>query len=140
MHPVGLQVDRGIKVVYQIKSDGEKDGIGEGLYYVRKLIDAYDTLGVGSSDRDIHAVFHGDAGYWMLRDAAYARVAREDVNPNKQTVAELQRRGVHLEICASTMENNGWKPSDILPDVVIVVGAYPRIIDLQLRGYAYIRF
>jgi intracellular sulfur oxidation DsrE/DsrF family protein len=140
MRPVGLEVHRGINVVYQIKSDSKKDGIGAGLYYVNKLVDAYKALGVGQSDRDIHAVFHGDAGYWMLNDDAYARVSPEDVNPNKQTIRKLQRDGVHLEICASTMKNNGWKPSDVLEGVVIVVGAYPRIIDLQQQDYAYIRF
>jgi len=36
------------------------------------------------------------------------------------------------------MKQYGWKAEDILPNVKIVVGAYPRIIDLQ--GYAYIRF
>ena len=31
-------------------------------------------------------------------------------------------------------------PEDILPGVKIVIGAYPRIIDLQQQGFAYIRF
>lgn len=45
-----------------------------------------------------------------------------------------------LELCKSTMQSHGWTGKDVLPGVRIVVGAYPRIIDLQLRGYAYIRF
>jgi hypothetical protein len=39
-----------------------------------------------------------------------------------------------------TLKGKGWTGEDVLPGVKIVVGAYPRIIDLQLRGYAYIRF
>jgi len=138
--PVGLEVKDGIKVVYQIKTDGKKDGISEGLYYVKKLIDAYEKLGITESSRKVHAVFHGEAGYWILKDSAYAKEAGEDVNPNKKAIGKLLTRGVSIELCASTMRNHGWERSDVLEGVTIVVGAYPRIIDLQMQGYAYIRY
>lgn len=51
MHPTGLKIKDGIKVVYQIKTDETKDGIGSGLYYVRKLVNAYERLGVLQQDR-----------------------------------------------------------------------------------------
>ena len=139
-HPVGLKIKHGIKVVYQIKTDGRKENVGEGLYYVNKLVDAYEKLEITESARQVHAVFHGDAGYWMLKDPAYAQESDENINPNKKIIRELLSKGVSLELCASTMKNHGWTPSDVLDGVTIVVGAYPRIIDLQMRGYAYIRF
>jgi intracellular sulfur oxidation DsrE/DsrF family protein len=138
--PVGLEVKDGIKVVYQIKTDGKKGGIGEGLYYVKKLIDAYEKLGITESSRKVHAVFHGKAGYWLLKDSVYAKEADENRNPNKKIIGELLTRDVNIELCSSTMRNHGWEASDLLKGVTIVVGAYPRIIDLQMRGYAYIRY
>jgi intracellular sulfur oxidation DsrE/DsrF family protein len=138
--PVGLEVKDGIKVVYQIKTDGKKDGIGEGLYYVKKLIDAYEKLGITESERKVHAVFHGEAGYWLLKDPAYGKEADKKANPTKEVIGGMLERGVSLELCASTMLNHGWERPDVLEGVTIVVGAYPRIIDLQTRGYAYIRY
>jgi intracellular sulfur oxidation DsrE/DsrF family protein len=138
--PIGLDVRHRIKAVYQIKTDEQKKNVGTGLYYVKKLLDAYDQLGIAANGRDIHAVFHGDAGYWMLRDAAFEKAGYGHVNPNKAIIAELLDKGARLELCASTMRQHGWQPADVLDGIVIVVGAYPRLIDLQLQGYAYIRF
>jgi intracellular sulfur oxidation DsrE/DsrF family protein len=139
--PLGLTKRSGIKVVYQIKTDAWKNGVGSGLHYVSKLVNAYDELGIRREDRAIHAVLHGDAGYWMLTDEAYAAyTGKPGPNPNRQLIDDLAAAGVHLELCAQTMASHGWKPENILPDITVVVGAYPRIIDLQLQGFAYIRF
>jgi intracellular sulfur oxidation DsrE/DsrF family protein len=63
-----------------------------------------------------------------------------DFNPNEQIVHELLEHGVSVEICNSTMKGKGWGGKDLLPGVTIVHDAYTRFIDLQHRGYAYIRF
>jgi intracellular sulfur oxidation DsrE/DsrF family protein len=77
----------------------------------------------------------------LLKDPAYRMATgKSGENPNKKIVDELLDAGVKLELCKSTMQSHGWTEEDVLPGVKIVVGAYPRIIDLQLRGYAYIRF
>lgn len=55
-------------------------------------------------------------------------------------MAELLQHGVSVEICNVTMRAKGFTPEDLLPGVVIVHDAYTRLIDLQQRGYAYIRF
>lgn len=112
-----------------------------GLHYLDKLARVYSQLGIGRGEREIVGVFHGDAGYFLLKAPAFLKAAVERGNtPNKQIVRELLDGGVSLELCKSTMQSHGWTGEDVLPGVKIVVGAYPRIIDLQLRGYAYIRF
>jgi intracellular sulfur oxidation DsrE/DsrF family protein len=45
-----------------------------------------------------------------------------------------------VEICHVTMKGKCWTAEDILPGVIIVHDAYTRLIDLQNRGWAYIRF
>jgi intracellular sulfur oxidation DsrE/DsrF family protein len=138
---IGLVHQEHIRAVYQIKTDQWKQDVGAGLHYVKKLLETYNSIGIPDAAADIHAVFHGDAGYWLLTDTAYSKVdGRQGPNPNKGIVAELIRRGVHIELCAQTMRSHGWRRDDVLPGVEIVVGAYPRIIDLQLHRYAYIRF
>jgi len=139
--PITLAVRDNVKVVYQIKTDGWKQDVAAGLHYLDKLAGAYDEMGISPADREIVGVFHGDAGYFLLKDEPFAKAAEDRrANPNKRIVRKLLDAGVRLELCKSTMQSHGWTGEDVLPGVKIVVGAYPRIIDLQLRGYAYIRF
>lgn len=139
--PLPVVVSEGIRAVYQINTDNWKEGVGKGLLYLEKLSTVYQEMGINSKDRTISAVFHGEAAYWLLNDEAYGEFkdSKSD-NPNKNIVAGLIEKGISIEICAETMKSHGWKPEDLLPQVRMVVGAYPRVIDLQLRGYAYIRF
>lgn len=137
--PVVLSTD--ICAVCRIDTDAWKDGVGRGLVDVRSLLSDYERIGIPPAEVHISAVFDGDAAYWLLRDKAYAVVkSTERYNPNASIVDELRRLGVSVEICAKTMQQRGWQKEDLLPGVVIVPGAHPRIIDLQLQGYAYIRF
>jgi intracellular sulfur oxidation DsrE/DsrF family protein len=140
-NPLQPAVRGDVRVVYQVKNDAWKDGRAAGLHYLEKLARQYDSLEIGRSQRRIHGVFHGDAGYFLLKDRAYREETDEsEPNPNRQLVAQLVENGIELELCKSTMQSHGWRREDVLPGVRIVVAAYPRIIDLQQRGYAYIRF
>ncbi|MFO7908164.1 MAG: MFS transporter [Pirellulaceae bacterium] len=70
-------------------------------------------------------VMHQLRGYWVaLQDRPFMGVV------GAFTLVQM----------VTALENHGWTGDDVLPGVQIVVGAYPRIIDLQLRGYAYIHF
>ena len=138
---IPITVQDNIRVVYQIKDDEWEEGVGKGLIYVKRLLDAYESMEIPVDEVYISAVFHGKAGYWMLRDAPYGSfTGKGKENPNKIIIQELIAAGVSIELCARTMKRHEWSPEDILPEVSIVAGAYPRIIDLQLQGYAYIRF
>jgi intracellular sulfur oxidation DsrE/DsrF family protein len=89
----------------------------------------------------IDVVVHDDAAYWMLDDEAYARFTKRDAaNPNKEIIRKLREHGVSIEVCGQTLAKHGWTREDILPGVRIVPSAHPRIADLQLQGYAYLRF
>lgn len=87
-------------------------------------------------------VLHGDAAYWLLNEQAIQQYKNDpfEFNPNEKVVQELLERGVSVEICYSTMKSKGWTADDVLPGVIIVHDAYTRLIDLQQRGYAYVRF
>ena len=53
--------------------------------------------------------------------------------------AKLVGRGVSIELCAETMKAHGWKRADVLPEVKIVGGVCPRIVELERQGYVYMR-
>lgn len=136
-----LTVRKDIAIVCRIDGDEWKDNVGAGLAYVRELVDGYRSMGTSPADLHIVAVVHGEAVYWMLKDDAYAAfVEDEERNPNRALIDELLKMNVALEVCDQTMKNYGWTKDDILPGVKIVPNAHPRIVDLELQGYAYIRF
>jgi len=98
--------------------------VNKGLFYVRKLINTYQTQGIAA----------------VVNDEARKRLGAEAANPNGEILAELVKRGVQIELCENTMQQKGVKPVELMPGVKLVVGAFPRLIDLQLQGFAYIKF
>jgi uncharacterized protein len=131
-----------ISVVYDVKDDIWEAGIGKALYFLNGLMGAYKSMGVPSDQLHISVIMHGATAYWLLNEAAYQNHKSDpfDYNPNEHVVQELLEKGVSIEICNATMIAKGWTEKDILPGVTIVHDAYSRLIDLQMRKYAYIRF
>lgn len=136
-----LAVHNDIAVVCRIDTNKCKDNVGLGLVRVRELLRDYEAINVPLNEVHITAVIHGDAAHWMLRDEAYrAYTKTSGANPNRAIIRELRDLRVGLELCGRTMKEHGWTAEDVLPDVKILPNADPRIIDLELQGYAYIRF
>src|SRR5690606_27497137 len=127
---IGIEHRGPIRVVYQITSDDMKDGVGAGLFYLKKLHDSYIAAGIAPDLLDIRAVYHGPASVHLLTDEAWNRDRNETTgNPNTAILSELAERGVHVELCNTRRISNGWAKSDIHPDVLLVSGAYQRLID-----------
>jgi accessory colonization factor AcfC len=136
-----LAVRSDITVVCRVDKDDEENGVSSGLKRIRELVEHYAEIGVPASELHICAIVHGSASYFMLKDETYATfVGTAGENPNKALIRELDKLGVSVELCAQAMRGHGWQKDDVLPEVKIIVGASPRIIDLQLQGYVYWRF
>ncbi|HAN97926.1 MAG TPA: hypothetical protein DCQ98_11070 [Planctomycetaceae bacterium] len=147
---VGAQEDRPvldfqhqgpIKVVYQVTADEELDGVSKGLSYLKRLRQQLIDQGIDADRIDIRAVFHGQASFQLLTDETHDRLRkRSGGNPNSALIAELNEAGIRIEFCDFRRQELGWEKSDVHPDVTLVRGAFARLVDLQLQGYAYIRF
>jgi intracellular sulfur oxidation DsrE/DsrF family protein len=136
-----LMIQTDIAVVCRIDQDEWKNNIGVGLEGVRRLVEGYKAAGIPVREVHVSAVVHDDATYWMLKDGPYQTLTKKDQkNPNQTLVQQLIDLGVSVEVCGRSMAEHGWTAEDILPGVKIVADAYPRIADLQLQGYAYLRF
>lgn len=137
---VGLKYEGPIKVVYQITSADMKDGVNKGLHYLKKVHQLYMESGVEPARLDIKAVFHDDASPHVLTGAAWDEHQKETGgNPNTAIIAELTEMGIDIELCNTRRLAMKWEKSEIHRDVILVSGAYPRLTDLQLLGYAYIK-
>jgi intracellular sulfur oxidation DsrE/DsrF family protein len=139
---ITIEKRQNIRVVYDVKDDIWDAGIGKALYYVRGLIESYKAMGVPEKQLHISIVLHGPTVYWLLNEETYQIYKNDpfDYNPNEKVVQELLEHGVSVEVCNSTLKGKGWKRENLLPGVTIVRDAYTRLIDLQNRNYAYIRF
>ncbi len=140
--PITVQTRHDIRVVYDIKTDEMQAGIGKALYYLRGLYEAYRKQGVPPEEIHVSAVLHGPTVQWLLNDDAYQNHTGDPfaVNTNHHVVESLIELGASIEACNVTMKSHGWTAEDLLPGVKVVHDGYTRMIDLQQRGYAYIRF
>lgn len=137
---IPIQVRENLRIVYQVTDDAAHDGVNKGLFYARKLINTYAKQGIAADQVHLHLVYHGTGIAAVVNDAARKRLGTDAANPNGEILAELIKRGVQVELCENTMQQKGVKPSELMPGVKLVVGAFPRLIDLQLQGFAYIKF
>ena len=137
---IPIQVRENLRIVYQVTDDVAHDGVNKGLFYARKLINTYDKQGIAADQVHLHLVYHGTGIAAVVNDAARKRLGVDAPNPNAEILAELIRRGVQIELCENTMQQKGVKPTELMTGVKLVVGAFPRLIDLQLQGFAYIKF
>lgn len=78
----------------------------------------------------LHLVYHGTGIAAVVNDAARKRLGTESANPNGEILAELIKHGVQVELCENTMQQKGVKPSEVMPGMKLVIGAFPRLIDL----------
>lgn len=138
---IPIQVRENIRVVYQVSDDTQHEGVNKGLFYAGKLIDTYEKQGIAAAQVRLHLVFHGKGIAAVVNPAARQRLKTEPAeNPNAAILAELVRLGVQIELCEDTMRQRGVAASELMPVVKVIVGAFPRLIDLQLQGFAYIKF
>lgn len=138
---IPLQVRENLRIVYQVTDDLQYEGVNKGLFYARKLINTYEKQGIAADQVKLHVVYHGTGLHAMVNPEARSRLkAEQAANPNGEILAELTGRGVQIELCENTMQQKGVKATELMPGVKLVVGAFPRLVDLQLLGHAYIKF
>ena len=124
------------KVVFNLDHLAFQADLPIGMKYMGLLSDRFKEQAAKSI---IVGVFHGDAGYMTLNDAAYNAARKVDSgNPYRGILAKLLEKGVQLEECAVTMKANNWSNKDLLPGVKVNTGAVIRLIQLNQEGYSEI--
>jgi len=117
------------KVVYHVNFDDEKRQLGT-LRNIQNHINA-----VGADKLDLRVVMHG-AGHTMLK--------RANTDPNfEQSVANLKKQGVKMQICANTIRGKKIDVKNDLYDVDetndIVPSGVAEIAHLQRKGFSYVK-
>ena len=93
----------------------------------------------GNTQGQIIAIFHGDAAYIILTDAAYDKARHVTTgNPYAKLVDGLMSKGVQFEMCGATAKSNNWGNADLLPGVKVNSDAMARLTQLAQQGYSQI--
>jgi intracellular sulfur oxidation DsrE/DsrF family protein len=88
---------------------------------------------------EVIAVFHTNAGLVTLHDIAYN--ADRNIatgNPYKDLVADLIKRGVHVELCRATTKAHNRGNADLLPGIKVNTEAMARTTQLGQEGFVKI--
>jgi accessory colonization factor AcfC len=136
-----LAVDTVVAVVCRVEDSTCSEGVGRGLLRIQRLLDSYSGTTVSPTEVRIVAVVDGEAARWLLDDAAYAKATGQSgANPNKAIVKDLLARGVTIEVSRKALTDSNLSADALLPGISTVTDAFPRIVDLQLQGYAALTF
>ena len=88
---------------------------------------------------DLVAIFHTNAGHATLHDTTYnADRNIETGNPYKRLIADLQKRGVRIELCGATAKAHHWGNVDLLPGIKVNLDAMARTTQLVQEGFVKI--
>ena len=132
--PVVLKEAKVVINMNQLAFVGEQS---VGLTHMKLLVQRFKA---DQTAWQIIGVFHGQAGFMLLDDAAYNKARRaERGNPYKQLIAELQKEGVVFEECGQTAKANNWTNADLLAGVKVNAGANLRFVQLVQGGFTQLQ-
>ena len=125
-----------VKAVFSIASLSFEGDLAASLFHMGLIVgDVADW----NAKSEIVAVFHTNAGHVTLHDAAYNQ--DRDIstgNPYKGMVADLQKRGVKIELCGATAKAHNYGNEDLLPNIEINTDAMSRTVQLVQEGFVKI--
>ncbi len=125
-----------VKVVFSIGALQFEGDLPASIFHLQLIKNDIDGWNAAS---EVIAVFHTNAGHVTLHDSAYN--ADRNIatgNPYKDLIAELQRRGVRIELCGATARAHNWGNADLLPAIKVNTDAMARTTQLVQEGFVKI--
>ncbi|MCK8787735.1 DsrE family protein [Roseomonas sp. NAR14] len=125
-----------VKVVFSIGALAFEGDLPASLFHLQLLKGDAEDWKAGS---EIVAVFHTNAGHVTLHDTAY-NTERNILtgNPYKELIAQLQARGIQVELCGATARVHHWGNADLLPQIRVNTDAMARATQLVQQGFVKI--
>ena len=126
----------GVKVVFSIGALSFEGDLPASIFHMQ-LIE--NDIAEWKAKSEAVAVFHTNAGHVTLKDSSYNTDRNVTTgNPYKALVADLMKRGVHIELCGATAKAHGWGNADLLPGIKVNTDAMARTTQLVQEGFVKI--
>jgi intracellular sulfur oxidation DsrE/DsrF family protein len=125
-----------VKIVFSIGALAFEGDLPASLFHLQ-LIES--DIADWKAESEVIAVFHTNAGHVTLHDGAYnpdRNIATG--NPYKDLIANLQKRGVRVELCGATAKAHNWGNADLLPGIKVNTDAMARTTQLVQQGFVKI--
>ncbi|MFI2743317.1 DsrE family protein [Zhouia sp. PK063] len=126
------------KLLFDIKSDKEKDGVNAGLWHIAREVNLLTAAGVPTHKIHIVAVVHGPATNLVLSDDAYQKHYQKN-NPNTQLIKDLITHDVKIYLCGQAgAEHHLDVAKELNKNVKLSLSALVLLPNYQYKGYALI--
>lgn len=134
---VAVQPDASLeyKLVFDITSDSEMDGVNKGLWKIARVINMLGSADIPSDKVHIVAAIHGAATFATLKDSKHQE-KYDIVNPNTELLGLLKNYGVELFVCAQATAARNITAEDLNPNTELALSAMTVLANYQLQGYA----
>lgn len=129
---------RGMKIVFDITSDGKPEEVNKGLESVARYLNLNAQAGNKASEVQLALVLHGPATKAALNDTAYASRTEAKQNPNLALVRELRKHGVEVFVCGQALARHKYAASEVAAEFTTAVSAMTVNANKQHDGYSYI--
>ncbi|PLY02261.1 MAG: hypothetical protein C0624_08995 [Desulfuromonas sp.] len=129
---------KSFKAIYQI-SQGNPKVANAVFWAVRNSYQATEVKKI-KGDPEIAIVFHGPAVKLISSDKKFFDEAQwPEVQKFQQTLREMKKEGVKLEVCQYAAKVLGVDRETIIPEVDQVGNGFVSVIGYQMQGYAVVR-
>jgi intracellular sulfur oxidation DsrE/DsrF family protein len=139
--PDSLQIDvpvtlDALRVVFSVAGLTFEGDLPASIFHMQLLKSDVEEW---KADAQIIAVFHTNAGHVTLNDDAYNAERNVSTgNPYSVLIADLQKRGVVVELCGATARVHKWANADVLPGIKVNTDAMSRVTQLAQQGFVQI--
>lgn len=124
-----------VDVVHGSKDHGEVYG---SLQRLARIVNLLGYAKVPAEHVHIVAVIEGEATLAAANNAVYREFYKVD-NPNLAIIHALKQAGVTMYVCGQALAENGFKDSDVNPDVTVSLSALSDFVVYGQRGYSYMQ-
>lgn len=109
------------------------------FWAVKNAYEVAEVKGLKNSP-DIAVVFHGPAVKLLSTDKAPFNEAEwAEVESFQETLKQMKKDGVKLEVCLYAVKVMGVDKATILPEIDQVGNGFVSVIGYQMQGYAVVR-
>lgn len=125
-------------VVFNIMNPQPIPGKQNSLFLAQVMTGVLSQRG---TPKNVIMIFHSGAAAFACGDSTFNRLTgTSSGNPYKSQISDLQKAGVHTEICVKSMEFQKITRNQLLPGIKVNGGALLRVIELTQKGYTQFSF
>ncbi len=123
-------------LIFDIKTDKERDGVNEGLWKIARTLNMLGVSGIASEKIKIVAAVHGGATFFALNEQKYQEKYGK-ANPNLGILKLLSNQGVEVYVCSQATSAHNIEDKDLNKYVQPALSALSVLANYQLKGYVF---